>query len=51
MHIVEFIEIFRQKEQQFIDILNSVRKNNVSEEQLKILHMQMVKRERTADIH
>ncbi len=42
LHIVEFIEIFRQKEQQFIDILNSVRKNNVSEEQLKILNKQIV---------
>ena len=42
LHIVEFTEIFRQKEQQFIDILNSVRKNNVSKEQLNILNKQIV---------
>lgn len=42
LHIVEFTEIFRQKEQQFIDILNSVRMNNVSQEQLNILNRRIV---------
>jgi len=40
LHIVEFTEIFRQKEQQFVDILNSVRVNTVSQEQLNILNKQ-----------
>ena len=43
LHIVEFTEVYRQHEEKFIDILNSVRVNTVSQEQLDILNKQIIK--------
>ncbi|WP_413854227.1 ATP-dependent DNA helicase [Candidatus Ruminimicrobium bovinum] len=47
LHIIEFTEIFRQKDKQFIDILNSIRINNISQEQLNVLNKQSVNNNNT----
>ncbi|MGA9294694.1 MAG: helix-turn-helix domain-containing protein [Ignavibacteriaceae bacterium] len=36
--IIEFKEIFRQKDDKFIEILNGIRNNNISEENFKLLN-------------
>lgn len=38
---IELDKIFRQKDSQFIEILNSIRKNTITDEQLKILNSRL----------
>ncbi len=41
--IIEFKEIFRQKDKVFIDILNGIRNNNISDENLRILLSRLIR--------
>ena len=41
MEIVELEKIYRQKDQRFIELLNAIRNNTVTEEQLKILNLRV----------
>lgn len=47
--IVEFTEIFRQKEGQFVDILNAVRDNKLNRSQLDVLNTRIDPTFKTAD--
>lgn len=41
MEFIELEKVYRQKDQKFIELLNSVRNNSVTEEQLKIINQRL----------